>query len=79
MAPACCPICLDFFKENDQVMCLPMCAHMFHIGCIVNWFNASKVTCPMCRIYVRKAMLEDFYEKEVSFGEKLDMSQFSFA
>ncbi|KAK1409720.1 hypothetical protein QVD17_36249 [Tagetes erecta] len=43
-----CAICLGDYKEADVVRLLPVCGHLYHVGCIDTWLNAHP-TCPMCR------------------------------
>ena len=39
-----CGICLEKFKENDDILILP-CKHKFHKDCIIKWMGISKF-CP---------------------------------
>lgn len=46
-----CPICLDSFKINDEIVITP-CNHLFHKQCLKTWlYNLSepKHNCPYCR------------------------------
>jgi hypothetical protein len=42
-----CVICLEDFKDNDLIICLP-CIHVFHSDCIKSWFNNHN-SCPTCK------------------------------
>ena len=42
-----CCICLEKFKENEQLKKLK-CNHVFHKNCMINWF-IEKMECPICR------------------------------
>ena len=43
-----CSICLQAFIEEEQVVQLPHCKHIFHDHCIRGWFENS-TQCPYCR------------------------------
>eukprot|EP00250_Pteridium_aquilinum_P007621 c17292_g1_i1 orf=226-1098(-) len=43
-----CPICLERFKELEQLLKLP-CNHRFHVDCIVPWIKNNHDKCPFCR------------------------------
>ncbi|KAI3894248.1 hypothetical protein MKX03_021838 [Papaver bracteatum] len=42
-----CSICLREFENGISISELA-CSHVFHMGCIVNWF-ARGTNCPLCR------------------------------
>lgn len=42
-----CIICLETYKDTDQVMELP-CSHVFHPLCLVKWID-RKTQCPLCK------------------------------
>ncbi|XP_020574418.1 E3 ubiquitin-protein ligase MBR1-like isoform X2 [Phalaenopsis equestris] len=44
---ACCPICLEEFKDNDS-QGLMKCPHVYHFTCIKKWLKLKK-TCPVCK------------------------------
>lgn len=50
-----CSICLNVFSLHDQIITLPKCKHVFHQGCLEQWFD-SNITCPYCRENVREAL-----------------------
>jgi len=43
-----CAICLNEINVGAKIAILP-CNHVFNLGCIENWFNQNKSTCPLCR------------------------------
>lgn len=45
-----CAICMDDFKENDEITQLKCNkAHLFHTECIIGWIQQGKNSCPICR------------------------------
>ncbi|EAR97704.3 zinc finger, C3HC4 type (RING finger) protein (macronuclear) [Tetrahymena thermophila SB210] len=50
-----CAICLQTFEENEVMIEIVQCKHLFHSECIKVWFKNS-VLCPYCRNDVRKAL-----------------------
>jgi hypothetical protein len=48
-----CSICLDDFKQDELVKCLPVCKHRFHEPCLKKWYETDTGgngdTCPVCR------------------------------
>ena len=39
-----------------------MCGHYFHMDCVMTWIKEEeKMTCPICRKPIRKALLEWFH------------------
>ncbi|CAL5042497.1 unnamed protein product [Urochloa decumbens] len=49
-----CSVCLGEVKPKETVKQLPVCAHLFHEGCIDVWLR-SHGTCPVCRTRVNAA------------------------
>ncbi|EPS59990.1 hypothetical protein M569_14815, partial [Genlisea aurea] len=43
-----CSICLNEFRENEDLRLLPKCSHAFHVPCIDEWLRSQK-NCPVCR------------------------------
>ncbi|GMJ13888.1 hypothetical protein HRI_005058100 [Hibiscus trionum] len=43
-----CPICLDDYGVGESYRRFPVCKHMFHSSCIVQWLQ-NHTTCPVCR------------------------------
>lgn len=70
-----CPICLDSLGNCDDPCRLP-CGHIFHAGCIYNWFNRDN-RCPCCRSYAyRPRYTKVFISGDVStFCPSADLIQ----
>lgn len=53
-----CTICIDFLKNGQKLRCVPLCKHIFHSECLLNWLMVTEV-CPNCKneisIYTLKA------------------------
>lgn len=43
-----CPITCNDFKEDDEVLLLRQCGHIFDTESLTTWLK-NKRTCPMCR------------------------------
>lgn len=43
-----CTICLEEFRNNENVNRLNGCNHIFHTNCILRWFETHN-SCPICR------------------------------
>jgi hypothetical protein len=46
-----CTICLELFKEGENIRRLE-CLHIYHINCIKNWLK-NKDQCPVCKFKVK--------------------------
>ncbi|KAJ8648086.1 hypothetical protein MRB53_001109 [Persea americana] len=46
-----CSVCLNEFREDENLRLLPKCRHAFHLPCIDTWLR-SHVSCPLCRANV---------------------------
>ncbi|KAF0933816.1 hypothetical protein E2562_019273 [Oryza meyeriana var. granulata] len=44
-----CIVCLERLEATDEVRRLGNCAHAFHRGCIDQWIDLGRLTCPLCR------------------------------
>lgn len=51
-----CTICLMSFEE-DSVVRITICYHIFHSHCLENWFNTHD-SCPICRMQMSQANIE---------------------
>ena len=48
-----CTICLEEFKNGDNITRIPLCEHFFHPNCIKKWLNRQNKNnennkCPLC-------------------------------
>ncbi|KZV63069.1 hypothetical protein PENSPDRAFT_554871, partial [Peniophora sp. CONT] len=43
-----CPICLDDYTAEDDLLKVPSCNHWLHQGCLEQWLQSAS-TCPVCR------------------------------
>jgi len=46
-----CTICVEDYKEGDDILVLPRCRHAFHKACIDQWFGVCPhiPDCPLCK------------------------------
>ncbi|KAL5207287.1 hypothetical protein ABZP36_031722 [Zizania latifolia] len=51
-AASACIVCLEGLEATDEVRRLGNCAHAFHRGCIDQWIDLGRVTCPLCRSHL---------------------------
>jgi len=58
-----CPICMDGFSTDNGITV--ECGHIFHRGCITEWFKGDH-RCPVCR--------HEYPSKEISLVEPDDVS-----
>ncbi|XWS66904.1 hypothetical protein CRYUN_Cryun05aG0241000 [Craigia yunnanensis] len=54
-----CVICLEEYKDMDEVGALNTCGHDYHVPCIKKWLSMKK-TCPICKA---SALTDDMKEK----------------
>jgi hypothetical protein len=47
-----CPISLENFNENDRVLIIRHCRHVFSNSALISWFR-SNCRCPVCRYDIR--------------------------
>jgi hypothetical protein len=48
-----CPIGMDEFNDNDTVMVIRHCGHIFNSEHLMNWFRTN-CKCPVCRYDIRE-------------------------
>lgn len=66
----CCAVCMDDFQEHTRVLNFPICEHIFHESCIMEWLK-TRSTCPMCRQGVRSSL----YQKIQQANQNRDIYQ----
>lgn len=54
-----CCVCMTDFENDDEIRDCP-CSHVYHVGCIDEWFK-QKPTCPVCRKDMR-----DYFKEQSS-------------
>ena len=64
-----CPICLLCLNQKQKVVRLPICNHVFHEKCIVDWVE-KKPNCPCCRSDVNKNIHKYWEEYKKANGIK---------
>jgi hypothetical protein len=47
-----CPITLEIFNDNDQVLIIRHCSHIFSNTALISWFRTN-CRCPVCRYDIR--------------------------
>ncbi|CAN6563398.1 unnamed protein product [Malus baccata var. baccata] len=47
-----CCVCLSRLSEGEEDMRVLPCLHEFHKVCVDKWFDACRMTCPLCRFPV---------------------------
>ena len=56
-----CVICLENFRNGQEVLEIPTCLHCFHHDCCEQWFMSSNQTeqkrCPLCNETLSKENL----------------------
>ena len=54
-----CSICLSAFEEQEKILELPGCKHLFHNDCVLKWFEQPDKApqCPNCKHEVRVSLL----------------------
>ncbi|KAG9156850.1 hypothetical protein Leryth_020166 [Lithospermum erythrorhizon] len=60
-----CAICLCKIEDGEEIREMA-CDHIFHRVCLDKWLGCSKITCPLCRKYVKHIPKgDDEMKKEV--------------
>lgn len=52
-----CCVCLEAMPPGETVRILP-CRHAFHHECISKWVEQNKLTCPLCKMDLKKHLEE---------------------
>lgn len=42
-----CRLCLQYFKEDEELMKIPICEHTLHANCLKKWLIDFQ-KCPVC-------------------------------
>jgi hypothetical protein len=46
--------------QDDEILILKRCQHLFHARCLATWFLRRKYTCPVCRVpYYRDPRIDE--------------------
>jgi hypothetical protein len=64
-----CPITLENFNENDQVLVIRHCSHIFSNTGLTSWFR-SNCRCPVCRYDIRNQVTNNITD----LSSNLDLS-----
>jgi hypothetical protein len=56
-----CTICIDFLKNGQKLRCVPLCKHIFHSDCLLNWLMVTEV-CPNCKNEISIYTLKAYYD-----------------
>ena len=57
-SPESCTVCLDVFRDGDEVRVLPCGHNTFHTRCLDSWLASRNRSCPLCRHNVTKMKLK---------------------
>ena len=70
---ACCPICIQDIKVNDEVYHCNDCQHLFHFDCMLGWVGTGSTLCPYCRReIVSRTMLKRAYKEHKAENNSQD-------
>ncbi|CAO2819100.1 unnamed protein product [Amaranthus hypochondriacus] len=59
-----CAICLNEFRDYEEIRRLRNCSHIFHKGCVDRWMDDDQISCPLCRTpFVPDELMESYHEK----------------
>lgn len=62
-----CPICLCSIGDGEGRAEL-RCGHLFHLSCMDVWVESRGSTCPLCRSYIFRGVIDDM--KNMEDGDK---------
>lgn len=66
-----CPIRLDPFEPNSEVVRINRCGHIFNRSELSNWFRTNS-RCPLCRTELRPPPQQQHVEQEPSLEQTTD-------
>lgn len=70
-----CTICIEEFKENDNIIRLPCDPrHLFHANCIGAWIE-TKTNCPICKAEFNQDTLSDLKQNQNLAEEKFEKKE----
>lgn len=55
-----CAICLEEVVSGEMCRVLPICEHVYHVGCIDCWLIHHQLSCPICRCSLVEYLLWKF-------------------
>lgn len=44
-----CAICMEDYKDEEDLIVGATCSHMYHKDCVLKWIASSHICCPYCR------------------------------
>lgn len=56
-----CTICIDFLQNGEMLREIPLCKHVYHADCLLNWLLVNEV-CPNCKNEVSIFTLRAYFE-----------------
>lgn len=56
-----CTICLDQVKNAELLRSIPLCQHVFHAECLLNWLLVNEI-CPNCKNEVSLYTLKAYFD-----------------
>lgn len=69
-----CPICLELFEKNTNIIHLACCNNQIHFECLSTWIANNK-SCPVCRNESNIHQIINIYPSECSENEPLIQNQ----
>jgi len=66
-----CPIRLDPFEPNSDVVRINRCGHIFNRSELSNWFRTNS-RCPLCRTELRPSQQQEHVEQDSSLEQTTD-------
>ena len=59
-----CSICIEKISQNENIIVLPGCKHIFHALCVLTWLE-RKPFCPNCKGNIRNQIVDQMKEENV--------------